>query len=190
MRHCEERLQLGERTLVDAVDEALQRAEQAAVGNEQNGKHRRERRRQHAFLHAQLVGEVRLVVDLKLAGNSGADLGAFDLGRVADADGVDRFAGAVAEGDDVAVGREALADAVRQRQSHWPASAAGFRWCPACRHRARPSRRAAPCRATALPLRIKAPNVHLPVAVGRLGEVAHAGVGDRARRHGARHPGR
>ena len=45
-----------------------------------------------------------LVVDLELTSDRGTDLQAFDLRGEADADGVDGFAGAVTEGDDIAVG--------------------------------------------------------------------------------------
>ena len=112
MRDGEEGLQLGERSLVDAVDETLQRAEKPAIGDEQHRQYGGKRGGQHAFLHAQLVGQRRGVVDLKLPGDGGADFHPLDLGGIADADGVDRLAGAVAEGDNVAVGGKPLADAV------------------------------------------------------------------------------
>ena len=79
VRHGEEGLQVGERALVDAADEALERAQQAAVGDEQHRQHRRQRRRQHALLDGQAVGELRLVHDLDLARDAGAHLEALDL---------------------------------------------------------------------------------------------------------------
>ena len=172
MRDGEERLQAGERALVDAGDQALERAEQAAVGDEQRRQQRRQRRRQHAFLDGQAVGKVLLVDDLDLARDAGADVEPLDLGRVADADGVDRQLGAVAEGDDVAVGGEA-------RPSRSDTAS------PRSRERSRisvePSVPAASTTMSAvttlrlaravLPLEVDA-----PAAVGRLGDVAHLGV--------------
>ena len=117
VRHGKERLQARERPLVDAGDQALERAQQPAVGDEQRRQDRRQRRGQHAFLDGQAVGEVLLVDDLDLAGDAGADVEALDLCRVADADGIDGELGAVAEGDDVAVGREAFAQPVGKGQA-------------------------------------------------------------------------
>ncbi len=90
VRDGEERLQAGERALVDAVDQARQRAEQAAVGEEHHRQRRRERGGQRAFLDAEFVVEIVWIVDLDLAGDGGADLEFRHLRGMPDADRVDR----------------------------------------------------------------------------------------------------
>ena len=112
MRDGKECLQVGERAVVDALYEAFQCAKEAAVGNEQKRKCRCDRRGQNALLHGELVGQVICVVYLDLAGDRGANLAVFDLGRIADADRVDCRFGAPAEGNDVAVGGKAMSDIV------------------------------------------------------------------------------
>ena len=125
-----------------------------------------------------LLARSSLVDDLDLAGDAGADVEALDLGRMPDADGVDGQLGAVAEGDDVAVGREAPAQPVRQgepllaraQQDLGRAQRAGRQHDHVRRHHAGLSG-AVP--AAVLPLEVDA-----PAALGRLGDVAHLGVGE------------
>ena len=117
MRHRKERLQVRERPLVDAADQALQRAEQATVGQEHHRQDRCQRRRQDALLDGQAAGRsssstISIWPDTQAPTSMPAD-----LLRISDADGVDRQLGAIAEGDDVAVGGEALPEAVGHVQA-------------------------------------------------------------------------
>ena len=64
-----------------------------------------------------LLAQVCLVDDLDLARDAGAHIDVSHLERVTEADGVDGGLGAVAEGDDVAVGGEARAEPVGERQA-------------------------------------------------------------------------
>ena len=140
MRHGEERLQAGERPLVDAVDQALQRAEQAAVGHEQHRQHRRQRRRQHALLDRAARWRDRS----RRRSRSGRRPQAPTSSPATLAGWPTPIAftgslGAVAEGDDVAVGREALRRARSDSgEALARASAAGSRSSRACRPPAPP----------------------------------------------------
>ena len=77
--------------------------------------------------------ESRAIGELDLAGDAGADGIAHEFRRVADADGVHALRAAKGEGDDVAIGGEALAEAVGQAEAHARASGAGSRSSRACR---------------------------------------------------------
>ena len=57
-----------------------------------------------------------MVVQLDLAGDAGADGGADEFRRMADADAVHALLAAERKGDDVAIGGEALAETVGDRQ--------------------------------------------------------------------------
>ena len=150
----------------------MQRAQQSAVGDEQRRQQRRQRRGQHALLDGQALGKVVRVDDLDLARDAGAHVQPLDLGRVADADGVDGQPGTVAEGDDVAVGGEAAAQPIRHGQpvlARAQQDLGGAQRAGRQHHHVRRHDAGAAC--SVLPIEVDA-----PPAVGSLGDVAHLGM--------------
>ena len=113
----EEGMKRLQRPVIDAPDQALRGAEQPTAGDEEDRQQRRERRWHHPFLDEHGMVEAVGIVKLDLAGDASADGIAIEFRRMADADGVHPLLAAEGEGDDVAVGREALAEAIGNRQS-------------------------------------------------------------------------
>ena len=105
---------MGQRTLIDAFDQALRGAEQPAACDEEHRQQRRERQGQHAFLQDHAAVEVAPVGQLDLPRDAGADGIADEFRRVTDADAVHPLVAAKGEGDDVAIGREPLPQPVRK----------------------------------------------------------------------------
>ena len=175
MRHGEEGLQTGKRPIVDASHEALQRAEHAPVRQEQRWQSGSERRWQHPFLYCQAPGELVGVDNLDLTGDACADIDAFDLARMPDAHGVDRNVGAVAEGDDVAIGGEAVAESVGHDEALLAGAQKDFRRAQ------RPSCKYDHLRGHAMggaPAAIRFIEEYLPAVIGNLCNIANTGVSE------------
>ena len=117
MRDDEEGMQMRKRALIDALDQALRRAEQPAAGDEEHGQQRRQSGRQHAFLQDHRAVEIGGVGKLDLARDAGADGIALEFRGQANADAVHPLLAAKGKGDDVAIGGEVLAEPVGKAEA-------------------------------------------------------------------------
>src|SRR5215467_5099663 len=73
MRDDEEGMEVRERALIDALDQAVRRAKQPAARDEEHRKQRRERRRENPLLDDHAAVEMLAVWKLDLACDAGAD---------------------------------------------------------------------------------------------------------------------